>query len=281
MEREEMAMFNDYAKLPLGIVCESATSAFQFAYKLLEDFGEIVESRIGKAKHLTDITFCVEDPYKNVCVDKHRKLSLKYLIGEISWYMSGSNKVADIAKYAKMWNYLTDDGETVNSAYGYRIFHRFGFDQLQYAIEKLKKNPYDRQAVIHIKEASNAPTKDMPCTCLIQFTCQNGRLNAHTYMRSNDIWLGLPYDMAFFCVLLQIVSKETGLETGMYYHTVGDLHLYEKHWGKHVVVTEEEEFGGWDYTLETEESLNRILEGEKPIAPLLKRLWEVNREKSN
>lgn len=263
------------------ISCETVTEAFENGYKCLEDYGEIVESRIGKTKHLTDVTFVVRNPYHNVCVNTQRNMSLKYMLGEIDWYMSGSNKVADIAKYAKMWNDLTDDGETVNSAYGYRIFHKFGFNQLEHCIEKLKKNPYDRQAVIHIKEADNKPTKDTPCTCLIQFTCQNGKLNAHTYMRSNDIWLGLPYDMAFFTVLLQIVSTMTGIPVGTYYHTVGDLHVYERHWNKDVKHSSKGHTGeiGWDYMLETPESFESMISGNEPLNPLLAILWRLNNDK--
>lgn len=219
--------------------CSCVTDAFELAYHYVNNFGDIVDSRIGKTKHLTDVTFMVSDPYNNICINAERNMSLKYMLAEISWYMSGSNKVADIAKYAKMWNDLTDDGETVNSAYGYRIFHKFGFDQLKYVIEKLKNNSYDRQAVIHIKEASDKPTKDTPCTCLLQFTCYKDKLNLHVYMRSNDVWLGLPYDMAFFTYLLQVVSFETGIPAGLYYHTVGDLHLYERHWDRPVTFTEE------------------------------------------
>ena len=269
------------------IPCDTVTDAFEKAYNFVSEFGETVVSRIGKTKHVTDITFLVSNPYHNVCLNPQRNLSLRYLIGEIQWYLSGSNKVEDIGKYAKMWYDLSDDGETVNSAYGYRIFHKFGFDQLQYCIDKLKKNPYDRQCILHIKEASNKPTKDTPCTCLLQFTCFNGRLNLHTYMRSNDIWLGLPYDMGFFTVLLQIVAKEVGLPVGVYYHTVGDLHLYERHWDKNVEYSADYDFDerGWDYTDGGKEEIEAILNGAEPKNTLLKALWEVNervrKEKQN
>lgn len=269
------------------IPCDTVTDAFEKAYNFVSDFGETVVSRIGKTKHVTDITFLVSNPYHNVCLNPQRNLSLRYLVGEIQWYLSGSNKVEDIGKYAKMWYDLSDDGETVNSAYGYRIFHKFGFDQLQYCIDKLKKNPYDRQCILHIKEASNKPTKDTPCTCLLQFTCFNGRLNLHTYMRSNDIWLGLPYDMGFFTVLLQIVAKEIGLPVGVYYHTVGDLHLYERHWDKNVEYSADYDFDerGWDYTDGGKEEIEAILNGAEPKNTLLKALWEVNervrKEKQN
>jgi thymidylate synthase len=262
------------------LIAETATDAFTQAYEVVNDFGEVVESRIGRTKHLTDVTIKIENPYQNVVLSMERNLSLRYMLGEIDWYLSGSNKVADIAKYAKMWNDLTDDGETVNSAYGYRIFTKFGFDQLQYCIDKLKKNPYDRQAVIHIKDASNAPTKDTPCTCLLQFTCSNGKLNLHTYMRSNDIWLGLPYDVAFFTCLMHLVSKHTEIPVGAYYHTVGDLHLYERHWNKGISAGWEYEASvgeGWNFAEETYDSIHEMLDGKMPTNPLLKCLYKINK----
>lgn len=263
------------------IRADCATDAFEKAYTLLMDCGEVVESRIGKTKHMPDITFEIYNPCHNVCLNPERNLSLRYILGEMRWYMSGSNKVADIAPYAKMWSSLTDDGETVNSAYGYRIFHQFGFDQLQYCIDKLKKNPYDRQAVIHIKDASNKPTKDTPCTCLIQFTCFQGRLNAHVYMRSNDIWLGLPYDVVFFTTLQQIVAKEVGIPVGRYYHTVGDLHIYERHWNKQVRYSADYDLDSdaWCYTEETPEHIQEMIDGAEPKNTLLKRLWRLNNAK--
>lgn len=197
-------------------------------YKDLIDNGEQVDSRVGATKHITDYTFCLEDPTQCVVYSSIRRLSWKYMLAELIWYFSGDNSVEFIGKYAKMWNSLTDDGKTVNSAYGYRIMKQFGFNQLEFVIDKLKKNPHDRQAVIHIKDPSNKPTKDTPCTCLLQFTVMHGKLNCHTYMRSNDIWFGTPYDVIFFTLLQQIVSLETGIPLGKYYHTIGDFHVYLK-----------------------------------------------------
>ena len=100
-------------------------------------------------------------------------------------------------------------------------------------------------------------------------------------MRSNDIWLGLPYDMAFFTVILQIVAKATGLTVGRYYHTVGDLHLYERHWRKPVkdgyIYSEfTRTLPEWDYTLETKESIQDMLDGKEPKNPVLRKLWVMN-----
>ena len=263
----------------------NVTNLFKQVYAALDKDGEIVKSRIGNTKHFTDMTLILTNPMANVCLDKTRNLSLKYMLGEIAWYMSGSNKLEDIGKYAKMWYNLSDDGETVNSAYGYRIFEKFGFNQLDYCIEKLKANPYDRQCVIHIKEASNKPTKDTPCTCLLQFTCFKNKLNLHVYMRSNDIWLGLPYDIAFFTCVQQYVAYKTGISLGYYYHTVGDLHLYEQHWGKGIEKTINDAIEptynySWEFTLERiDHTLERHLKGQEPIQKALKELWRINNGK--
>lgn len=210
------------------LVCHNMSTLWYELYHKLYTEGERVESRIGATRHITDFTFQLSDPTQSVVYSTIRKTSYKYLVSELIWYFSGTNKVDFIGKHAKMWNSLSDDGETVNSAYGYRIFHKFGFNQLEFVIDKLRKNPHDRQAVIHIKDADNKPTKDTPCTCLLQFTVYNNKLNCHTYMRSNDIWFGTPYDVVFFTILQQIVSIETGIPLGYYYHTVGDMHMYEK-----------------------------------------------------
>lgn len=209
-------------------VGKDMTELWYLLYRNLIKNGELVTSRIGDTKHITNFSFCLEDPTRCIVYSKIRKLSWKYMIAELLWYMSGSNTIEFIGKYAKMWNSLTDDGQTVNSAYGYRIFKQFGFNQLQFVIDKLKANKYDRQAVIHIKDPSDKPTKDVPCTCLLQFTVMNGKLDCHTYMRSNDIWFGTPYDVIFFTILQQIVSIETGIPLGKYYHTIGDFHIYTK-----------------------------------------------------
>lgn len=265
------------------ITADCSTDAFEKAYNTVLEFGEQVESRIGKTKHLTNVSIRINNPCHNVCINPQRNLSLRYMVAEIKWYMEGSNRVEDIAKYAKMWNDLSDDGKTVNSAYGYRMFHKFGFNQLQYCIDKLKANPYDRQAVIHIKEASNKPTKDTPCTCLIQFMVFKGKLDAHVYMRSNDIWLGLPYDVAFFTTLQQIIAGELGIFVGQYYHTVGDLHLYERHWDKKVRYSGDYDYDcrKWDWSKESKDSIERILKGEEPSNALLKELWRMNHGTKN
>lgn len=177
---------------------------------------------------ICDAVFCVEDPTRNIVSNPIRKMPMRYAVGELAWYLSGSNKVKDISRFAKKWVEISDDGETNNSAYGYRIFSKFGFDQWEHVKALLKKDPNSRQAVIHIKDANNHPTKDVPCTVYLQFFIRDGKLNLSTHMRSNDIWMGVPYDMFSFCFLQMMMAMELGVEIGQYTHYAGSLHFYRR-----------------------------------------------------
>lgn len=175
-----------------------------------------------------DAVMVVEDPTRNIVTSKIRNMPMRYAVGELAWYLSGSNKVKDIAQYAKKWAEISDDGETNNSAYGYRIFHKFGFDQWEFVKDLIKRDPNTRQAVIHIKDSSNAPTKDTPCTVYLQFFLRDNKLNLSVHMRSNDIWMGVPYDMFSFCFLQVKMAMELGVEVGTYTHYAGSLHMYKR-----------------------------------------------------
>ena len=175
-----------------------------------------------------DAVFCVEDPTRNIVTSKIRNMPMRYAVGELAWYLSGSNKVKDIAQYSKKWTEISDDGETNNSAYGYRIFEKFGFDQWEYVKGLMRRDPNTRQAVIHIKDASNTPTKDTPCTVYLQFFLRGNKLNLSVHMRSNDIWMGVPYDMFSFCFLQVKMAMELGVEVGSYTHYAGSLHMYQR-----------------------------------------------------
>ena len=177
---------------------------------------------------ICDAVFCVEDPTRNIVSSPIRKMPMRYAVGELAWYLSGSNKVKDISRFAKKWVDISDDGETNNSAYGWRIFDKFGFNQWQHVKELLWKDPNSRQAVIHIKDADHRPTKDVPCTVYLQFFIRNGKLNLSVHMRSNDIWMGVPYDMFSFTFLQMKMAMELGVEIGQYTHYAGSLHIYAR-----------------------------------------------------
>lgn len=175
-----------------------------------------------------DAVMIVEDPTRNIVTNPIRKMPMRYAVGELAWYLSGSNRVADISQFAKKWAEISDDGVTNNSAYGYRIQQMFGFDQWEFVKELIKRDPNTRQAVIHIKDANNSPTKDTPCTVYLQFFLRDNKLNLSVHMRSNDIWMGVPYDMFSFCFLQMKMAMELGAEIGTYTHYAGSLHMYQR-----------------------------------------------------
>ena len=213
-------------------VCEDATEAWEHWYSLLlKQYKEGMRqpSRGGNVVgELLNAVSVIRNPTRGIVDTPKRNMSMRYATGELAWYLSGSNKVEDIAQYAKFWRELTDDGKTVNSAYGHRIFHKFGFDQWEYVKKLLRDDPWSRQAIIHIKEPSDQPTKDLPCTIALQYFIREGKLHATTIMRSNDIWLGFPYDVFSFTQLQVMMAMELDLDVGDYTHIAGSLHLYEK-----------------------------------------------------
>lgn len=211
------------------LTCRDVNTAWTRWYETLSTMGLNNPSRDGEVcgEVLNAITV-IEDPTRNIITSDIRKMPMRYAVGELLWYLSGSNKVDDIKQFSRAWEKLSDDGETVNSAYGYRIFEKFGFNQWEHIKELLWKDPNSRQAVIHIKEPNPMATKDLPCTVSLQYFIRDGKLFATTYMRSNDIWLGFPYDVFTFTCLQIKLAMELGVKLGTYTHIAGSLHLYAR-----------------------------------------------------
>lgn len=153
-------------------------------------------------------------------------------IGEFLWYMSGSGSLDQISYYVKGYSEFSDDGLTLNGAYGPRIFSNAGEASSTWhkAVSRLRgeKTRETRNAVIPIakKEYFLSQTKDKPCTCTLQFFLRRRVLHLQVHMRSNDVYLGLPHDIFAFTMLQEITAREVGAGLGTYIHSVGSLHLY-------------------------------------------------------
>ena len=185
----------------------------------------------GIAKEYINANLILTNPTLNTMCKCKRKMSMRYAIGELLWYNSAVNTWKSIDEFSKFCKNISDDGEHVNSNYGHCIRKKFNFDQWEHCKSILQKDKYSRQAVIHIKEPRNLienPTKDLNCTIALQFLIRDEQLDLVVTMRSNDIWLGLPYDLFnFTCMQIQM-AMELGVKIGTYYHNVGSLHLYER-----------------------------------------------------
>jgi len=189
------------------------------------------------------------DPTLNVLMNPTRAISKKYMAGETAFYFSGSDKLGFISHYAKFWKDISDDNRTVGSCYGKRIFKQGIVDKVthscycnfDYARLSLEKDPDARKAIVTVYKDymdNQLNTKDNACTMFLQFFIRNGRLYLHTHMRSNDVWLGFPYDVFFFTLLQQKMAFLLGCELGTYSHIVGSMHLYNRNMPKAKALTE-------------------------------------------
>lgn len=182
---------------------------------------------VGNTHELTNVQFTVDS---NHPIAYYRKPSLSYMLAELVWYFSADNSKDFIGYFADMWNHISDDGKTSNSAYGYIIHKKHGFDQIKKVIELLKKDPESRRALININVPNEKviETKDEMCTIALQFLIRNERLDMTAMMRSNDVWFGLPYDIVYFTAVQKYIANELGLESGSYTHFVTSMHIYKK-----------------------------------------------------
>jgi len=158
-------------------------------------------------------------------------------LGELLWYLAGSNDLNFIKYYIQfyeeeeLWEEDSKGEKVIYGGYGPRFFDTRGHNQFRNIIDLLKESPNARRAVIQLFDADDLAQKhkDIPCTCTMQFMIRNGELNMYTNMRSNDAFLGLPHDVFAFTMIQEIVARSLEIKLGTYYHAVGSLHLYKKH----------------------------------------------------
>lgn len=212
--------------------------AWEHWYELITKDSSLAESRDGAVVgEIINAITIIEDPTRCILKSPIRKLPMRYMIGELLWYLSGNSSLDAIRLYTDAWNRMSDDGKYVNSNYGNRIqlatCEHSGevFNQLEMVRQMLVKDPASRQAVIHIKQARNLlkyPTKDVNCTVCLQFFIRDEKLYMTTYMRSNDLWMGFPNDIFQFTAMQIYLAMRLGVKLGTYTHIAGSLHLYER-----------------------------------------------------
>lgn len=170
-------------------------------------------------------SFTLIDPLKNVVCSPARAINPSFMAAELVWMLLGSNDARLITPYNKNIGQFSDDGITFRGAYGPKLV-----EQLPYVLDTLRKDPYSRQAVLTIWRERPGPSVDIPCTVSMQFFIRDSKLEMVVYMRSNDVWLGLPYDVFNFTGIQQYLAAALEVAPGPYHHHVGSLHLYKKHW---------------------------------------------------
>jgi thymidylate synthase len=169
-----------------------------------------------------------------------KKMEWKSLLHEVLWYLSGENHIRNLRKHTKIWDAWADENGELETAYGYYWRHfpsavkdKNGewkvteIDQIRYIIDEIKNKPYSRRLVVSAWEPGNATKSKLPpCHYSFAFNVSNNKLNCHLTQRSGDIALGIPFNLAAYSMLTQIIAQEVGLEPGFFAHTIIDAHIY-------------------------------------------------------
>jgi len=165
-----------------------------------------------------------------------KKLHLKSIIYELLWFIRGETNIKYLKEHGvSIWDEWADEKGDLGPIYGYqwRSWPNYDgghIDQLSRVINGIKNNPHSRR---HIVSAWNVADIDKmalpPCHCLFQFYVANDRLSCQLYQRSGDVFLGVPFNIASYSLLLMMVAKVCGLKPGEFIHTLGDAHIYLNH----------------------------------------------------
>lgn len=199
-------------------------SMYNLLLEMLLEQGTVCKPRGKKIMELLGIT--VIGPLReNILVHPVRDINYRFMVAEWCWIMAGRNDLETLLKFNKNYASYSDDGKTLNGAYGPRIR-----SQLNYVLTKLREDRDSRQAIINLWTNNPAPSKDIPCTLNMQFFIREHHLNMIVNMRSSDAWLGLPYDWFTFTQLGNCIAGELGVNCGFLQLNLGSSHIYEEHW---------------------------------------------------
>jgi len=165
-----------------------------------------------------------------------KKLHVKSIIHELLWFLKGETNTRYLNENGvRIWNEWADKDGELGKIYGYQwrswsAADGKNIDQIKNVIDSLKNNPDSRR---HIVSAWNVGDLDKmalpPCHILFQFYVSDGKLSCQLYQRSADIFLGVPFNIASYSLLLIMMAKQTGYTSGEFIHTLGDAHIYKNH----------------------------------------------------
>ena len=165
-----------------------------------------------------------------------KKLHLKSIIHELLWFLNGDTNIKYLQDNGvRIWNEWADENGELGPVYGHQWrswpdYQGGHIDQITQLVEQIKKNPDSRRHIVsawNVAEVNNMALP--PCHTLFQFYVADGKLSLQLYQRSADIFLGVPFNIASYALLLQMMAQVTGLRVGDFVHTFGDAHIYLNH----------------------------------------------------
>ncbi|MCF8374135.1 MAG: thymidylate synthase [Bacteroidales bacterium] len=165
-----------------------------------------------------------------------KKLHIRSILHELLWFLQGSTNVKYLQENkVRIWNeWAREDGD-LGPIYGYQwrswpASDGTYIDQISQVIQSIKENPNSRRHIVSAWNVGQLHEMALPpCHLLFQFYVANGRLSCQLYQRSADIFLGVPFNIASYAILLEMMAQVTGLKAGDFVHTLGDAHIYLNH----------------------------------------------------
>ncbi len=165
-----------------------------------------------------------------------KKLHLKSIIYELLWFLQGSTNVKYLQDHGvRIWNEWADENGELGPVYGHQWrswpdYNGGTIDQITQLVEQIKNTPDSRRLLVSAWNVAEVNQMALPpCHTLFQFYVADGRLSLQLYQRSADIFLGVPFNIASYALLLQMMAQVTGLRAGDFVHTFGDAHIYLNH----------------------------------------------------
>jgi thymidylate synthase len=192
--------------------------------------------RDGDTHELLHATFCIHDPRQRWITSRRPQINPAFAIAEIVWILRGREDSAFLNFWNSQLHKFCGNGPKYDGAYGYRFREQFGTDQLERAYLALRGCPESRQVVMQIwdpkkdlPDALGRPaSSDVPCNICSMLKIRNGRLEWTQILRSNDLFLGVPYNFVQFTSLQEVMAGWLGLELGDYVQFSDSLHVYQR-----------------------------------------------------
>jgi len=208
------------------IVTSTPSEALELVTQYTIEQGDAIAPRGQVTRELLNVLVKIENPWHIPVKMENRKFNHKIGARECLQLVGQTSDPEIMTETAEVFNNYMDH-DILHGAYGPRIY-----GNLSKVVEQLKKDYSTRQAVLTIFDSNkdlNANVKDVPCTLNLQYFIRDDKLIARTSMRSNDVYLGLPYDLTQFIGLQGAIAKALDIEMGSYIHNVGSMHIYEQH----------------------------------------------------
>lgn len=215
----------------------TATAAWEEAVTHLLDplNGHRQPGRGGPTVELLHTLFELTDPRQR-WVARPVPINPSFAVAELVWILTGRQDAAFLTFWLPSLPTYIGNGTLAHGAYGHRLRHHFGLDQLERAFEVLRHDPDSRQVVLQLWDPrADLPgldgrpvSSDIPCNVTSLLKMRDGRLDWMQVMRSNDIYRGTPYNFIQFTVLQEVMAGWLGIESGTYFHLSDSLHAYER-----------------------------------------------------